>query len=391
MAAEFIENYPYDEIEPGQTAEYERTLTRDDIALFSKVSGDLNPTHVNEEYALRSGAKGAIGHSLWATGLISGLLANVLPGPGCAYRTQDVRFHCPVYLGDSLTARIKVREKKEGSIVVFDCTVKNQDRELVMDGVAEVVAATDRIRVKLPHLPEVSVQHHDSFRALLEAAERLEPIPTAVVHPCDQVSLSGAMEAMQDNFIRPILVGPQHKIRTLAEAQEIDLSGIELVDTEHSHAAAARAVGLVRAGEAKLLMKGSLHTNEVLGAVLHASTGIRTERRISHVFIMDVPTYPRLLMVTDAAVNIAPDLDVKRDICLNAIELAHTLGVEQPKVAILSAVEAIQPKLRSTLDAAALCKMADRGQIKGGLLDGPLAMDNAINLGPLGSKRSTRP
>jgi len=215
---------------------------------------------------------------------------------------------------------------------------------------------------------------------LLEAAERLEPIPTAVVHPCDQVSLSGAMAAMQDDFIRPILVGPQHKIRTLAEAQEIDLSGIELVDTEHSHAAAARAVGLVRAGEAKLLMKGSLHINEVLGAVLHASTGIRTERRISHVFIMDAPTYPRLLMVTDAAVNIAPDLDVKRDICLNAIELAHTLGVEQPKVAILSAVETIQPKLRSTLDAAALCKMADRGQIKGGLLDGPLAMDNAINL-----------
>jgi phosphate acetyltransferase len=380
MASEFIENRTFDEIQTGQSAELRRTLTRDDIALFSKVSGDLNPTHVDEEYAIRSGAKGIVGHSLWATGLISSLLANVLPGPGTSYRGQDARFHRPVHLGDVLTARIKVREKKDGALVLFDCEVINQDQKPVMEGVAEVVAPTERIRVQRPDLPSVSVRHHDSFKELFDAVAPLEPVPTAVVHPCDQVSLAGAMDAARDNFIQPILVGPEERIRSVAEAEGIDLGGTEIVPTEHSHAAAFRAVELIREGRAEILMKGSLHTDEVLGAVVNKSTGIRTERRITHVFLMNVPTYPKLLLVTDAAVNIAPDLDGKRDICQNAIELAHTLGVEQPKVAILSAVETIRPKIQSTLDAAALCKMADRGQITGGLLDGPLAMDNAINL-----------
>jgi phosphate acetyltransferase len=185
MATEFVENRIYDEIQPGQTAEFQRTLTRDDVALFSKVSGDLNPTHVDEAYAIRSGAKGIVGHSLWATGLISSLLANVLPGPGTVYRGQDARFHRPVHLGDTVTARIKVREKREGSVVVFDCEVLNQDRELVMNGVAEVVAPKERIRVERPSLPEVSVRHHDSFKVLMEAVDPVEPIATAVVHPCD--------------------------------------------------------------------------------------------------------------------------------------------------------------------------------------------------------------
>ncbi|MEJ2386190.1 MAG: bifunctional enoyl-CoA hydratase/phosphate acetyltransferase [Chromatiaceae bacterium] len=380
MATEFVENRIYDEIQPGQTAEFQRTLTRDDVALFSKVSGDLNPTHVDEAYAIRSGAKGIVGHSLWATGLISSLLANVLPGPGTVYRGQDARFHRPVHLGDTVTARIKVREKREGSVVVFDCEVLNQDRELVMNGVAEVVAPKERIRVERPSLPEVSVRHHDSFKVLMEAVDPVEPIATAVVHPCDLVSLQGAMDATGDNLIQPILVGPETKIRGVAESEHIALDGVRIVDAPHSHAAAAKAVELVRAGEVEILMKGSLHTDEMLGAVVSGSTGIRTERRISHVFVMDVPTYPKLLLVTDAAVNIAPDLDAKRDICQNVIDLAQTLRVERPKVAILSAVETVRPKIQSTLDAAALCKMADRGQITGGQVDGPLAMDNAINL-----------
>jgi phosphate acetyltransferase len=380
MASDYIENRIYDDIQPGQTAELQRTLTRDDIALFSKVSGDLNPTHVDEEYAIRSGARGVVGHSLWATGLVSSLLANVLPGPGTVYRGQEARFHRPVHLGDTLTARIKVREKGDGALVVFDCEVINQDREPIMEGRAEVLAPTERISVRRPDLPEVSVRHHDSFKPLFEAADPLEPIPTAVVHPCDLVSLKGAMDAAIDNLIHPILVGPEEKIRGVAEAEGIDLDGAEIVPAAHSHAAAARAVELIREGTAEILMKGSLHTDEVLGAVVNKATGIRTERRISHVFVMDVPTYPKLLLVSDAAVNIAPDLEAKRDICQNAIDLAYTLKVDQPKVAILSAVETIRPKIQSTLDAAALCKMADRGQIKGGLLDGPLAMDNAINL-----------
>ncbi|MBV5276212.1 MAG: bifunctional enoyl-CoA hydratase/phosphate acetyltransferase, partial [Lamprocystis purpurea] len=194
-----------------------------------------------------------------------------------------------------------------------------------------------------------------------------------------QVSLAGAIEAAQDGFIRPVLVGPLGRIRAVADEFGIDLGATEIIDVEHSHAAAERAVALIREGRAEILMKGSLHTDEVLAAVLDKVNGIRTARRISHVFVMDVPTYPKLLLVSDAAVNIAPDLEAKADICQNAIDLAHTLGVARPKVAILSAVETIRPKIQSTLDAAALCKMAERGQIQGGVLDGPLAMDNAIN------------
>jgi phosphate acetyltransferase len=379
MTTEYIENRIFDEIRTGQTAELQRTLTRDDVALFGKVSGDLNPTHMDEEYARESGAKGVVGHSLWATSLISSLLANVLPGPGTVYRSQSSSFHRPVDLGDTLTARIRVRERRDGGVVTFDCEVRNQRGEPVMDGVAEVIAPTERIRVRRIETPEVSVRHHDSFGVLFDAVQTLEPVPTAVVHPVDQVSLQGAMEAAQDGFIQPILVGPLARIRAVANELGIDLGGTEVIDVAHSHAAAERAVALIREGRAEILMKGSLHTDEVLSAVLDKVNGIRTARRISHIFVMDVPTYPKLLLVSDAAVNIAPDLEAKADICQNAIDLAHTLGVERPKVAILSAVETIRPKIQSTLDAAALCKMAERGQIQGGVLDGPLAMDNAIN------------
>ncbi|WP_295887970.1 bifunctional enoyl-CoA hydratase/phosphate acetyltransferase [uncultured Thiohalocapsa sp.] len=378
--ADILENRTYDEIKLGQTAELQRILTRDDLALFSKVSGDLNPIHMDEAYARAQGAKGVVGHSLWATGLISSLLANVLPGPGTVYRNQDAEFHRQVQLGDTLTAKVKVVEKLPESLVQLACSVVNQAGETVMTGRAVVVAPTAKQRIEVADVAEVSVRHHDSFAALFDKVRALEPIPTAVVHPVDQVSLEGAMEAAAATFIAPILVGPEGRIRAVAEAHGIDLSGTEILDVEHSHAAAARAVELIRAGTAEILMKGSLHTDEVLGAVLNKATGIRTERRISHIFVMDVPTYPKLLLVSDAAVNIAPDLDAKRDICQNAIDLARTVGVERPKVAILSAVETIRPKIQSTLDAAALCKMADRGQITGGILDGPLAMDNAINL-----------
>lgn len=379
MSDEFVESRTFDEIRVGQTAELQRTLTRDDVALFAKVSGDLNPTHMDKEYAREMGAKGVVGHSLWATSLISSLFANVLPGPGTVYRSQSSSFRRTFDLGDTLAAHIRVREKRDGRVLVFDCEVRNQRDETVMDGVAEVVAPAERIRVRRREAPEISVRHHDSFGALFKSAQALAPVPTAVVHPVDEVSLEGALEAAMDGFIRPILVGPAVRIRALADSLELDLSSTEIVDAEHSHAAAARAVALVRERRAEILMKGSLHTDEVLSAVLDKVDGIRTARRISHIFAIDVPTYPKLLLVSDAAVNIAPDLEAKADICQNAIDLAHTLGVERPKVAILSAVETIRPKIQSTMDAAALCKMAERGQIQGGVLDGPLAMDNAIS------------
>jgi phosphotransacetylase len=217
------------------------------------------------------------------------------------------------------------------------------------------------------------------YEALLARCRSLDPVPTAVAHPCDEMALAGAMEAAEKGLILPILVGPAERIREVANAHNIHLGQTRIVEAPHSHAAAAKAVELVRQGEAELLMKGSLHSDELLSAVVAREAGLRTGRRVSHVFIMDVPTYHKVLIVTDAAINIAPTLEDKVDICQNAIDLAISLGVKQPKIAILAAVETVNSKMQATLDAAALCKMADRGQIRGGLLDGPLAFDNAIS------------
>ena len=217
------------------------------------------------------------------------------------------------------------------------------------------------------------------YEILLARCAGLTPVPTAVAHPCEKSALEGALEAGEKGLITPILVGPAGKINEVAQSAGIALGKTEIVDAEHSHASAAKAVQLVREGRAELLMKGSLHTDELLGAVVARETGLRTGRRISHVFLMDVPTYHKALIVTDAAINIAPALEDKVDICQNAIDLAISLGVDKPKVAILAAVETVTSKMQATLDAAALCKMAERGQIKGGILDGPLAFDNAIS------------
>jgi len=217
------------------------------------------------------------------------------------------------------------------------------------------------------------------YELILERCKSLEPVATAVAHPCEKSALAGAIEARNLGLIEPILVGPAEKINEVAKAAGIDLRGVQVIDTPHSHASAAKAVELVRQGQAELLMKGSLHTDELLGAVVARETGLRTGRRISHAFIMDVPTYHKVLIITDAAINIAPDLETKVDIVQNAIDLAILLGMQRPKVAILAAVETVNSKMPATLDAAALCKMADRGQITGGLLDGPLAFDNAIS------------
>ena len=217
------------------------------------------------------------------------------------------------------------------------------------------------------------------FEKLLERCRGLPPVPTAVAHPCEETALSGAMDAGRDGLITPILVGPAARIAEVAKAAGIDLGKTQIVDVPHSHAAADKAVELVREGKAELLMKGSLHSDEILAAVIARDTGLRTGRRLSHVFVMDVPTYHKTLIVTDGAINIAPTLEDKADICQNAIDLVRSFGVERPKVAVLAAVETVNSKMPATLDAAALCKMADRGQIKGGLIDGPLAFDNAIS------------
>jgi len=217
------------------------------------------------------------------------------------------------------------------------------------------------------------------YEQLLERCRSLEPISTAVAHPCEQTALEGAIDAGEKGLIKPILVGPEAKIREIAAKHGINLGSTPIIDTPHSHASAAKAVELVRLGQAEIVMKGSLHSDEILGAVVAKETGLRTGRRISHVFIMDVPTYHKVLIVTDAAINIAPTLEDKVHIIQNAVDLAISLGLKQPKVAILAAVETVNPKMPSTIDAAALCKMADRGQITNAIVDGPLAFDNAIS------------
>lgn len=217
------------------------------------------------------------------------------------------------------------------------------------------------------------------YDRLIAAARSSAPALTVVAHPCDATSLRGALEARDDGLIVPILVGPQSRILEVAKAEGLDLAGIEIVDTPHSHASAAEAVKLVREGRGELLMKGSLHTDELMREVAASATGLRTERRISHVFIMDVPGHAETLFITDAAINIFPDVDAKRDIVQNAVDLWAGIGLGVPRVAILSAVETVTTKIPSTMEAAALCKMADRGQITGALVDGPLAFDNAIS------------
>jgi phosphate acetyltransferase len=376
---ETLENRTYDEIRPGDSARLERRLSERDIDLFAAVSGDLNPTHLCSDFA-ESGEYGRIvGHSMWGGALFSNLLGNVLPGPGTTYRSQSLNFHRPLAVGDTLTVSVTAKEKRQDGVVVFDCQGVNQAGQSVITGTAEVVAPKEKVRIERPDMPGVTVTDHEDYEKLIARCASLEPIPTAVAHPCDHSSLAGALEAGRQGLIVPVLVGPEEKIRALAEAHQMDLTGLRIVDAPHSHAAAAAAVKLIQEGQAEMLMKGSLHTDELMAAVVSSAAGLRTERRISHAFVMDVPTYPKILIVTDAAINITPDLEAKRDICQNAIDLAHVLGVDQPKVAILSAVETVTTKIPSTLEAASLCKMADRGQITGGVLDGPLAMDNAIS------------
>lgn len=231
----------------------------------------------------------------------------------------------------------------------------------------------------------------ERLAALVERAKARPAVATAVVHPVDELSIGGMAAAMKAGLIVPVLVGPAKRIEEAARKASVDLTGVEILDTPHSHAAAARAVALAREGRASLVMKGALHTDELMAEVVNAANGLRTERRISHVYALDVPSYHKLLFITDAAINIAPSLAVKRDIVQNAIELAIALGVAAPKVAILSAIETVYPPLKSTIDAAALCKMADRGQIKGGLLEGPLAFDNAISAEAAKAKGLTSP
>lgn len=382
MTSQHMQNITFDELQIGQSAGLKRVLTQKDVELFAIVSGDINPTHLDKNFAKNLPFHGVVGHGMWSGALISNVLGTIMPGPGTIYLEQELKFEHPVHIGDEITVRLTVKSKRaENHSVVFDCVCKNGRGEKVVEGTAVVIAPTEKISTTRPELPSVEIYETDHYKDILAGCRKLGAIKAAIVYPVKANSIEAAAEAAREGLIDPMLIGPGAQIKSAAEASGVDIGPWTLVDVEFAHAAAAKAAEMAARGEVDAIMKGSLHSDELLGAVVSSAAGLRTERRISHAFVMDVSTYHKPLIITDAAINIAPKLEEKVDICQNTIDLWHTLfgSVRKPKVAVLSAVETVTSRMSSTLDAACLCKMAERGQITGAILDGPLAFDNAIS------------
>ena len=375
------ENKTYDELRVGDSAELKRICTADDFYVFANASGNHNPMHLPRADGDGDGVPEAVAPAMWVGSLISAVLGNILPGSGTLYRSQSFEFLDRAHAGDELVAHVRLSAKLDDGAVAFETSVvRPSDAATILRGEAIVIAPTQHVAIEDLDLPGLVVQRHRHFDALLERAEPLPPIPVAVVAPEEPNSLGGAVLAARHTLITPILVGDRGKIEVAAREAGDDISGYEIVDVPDHVKAANAAVDLVAEGRADALMKGHLHTDELLRAALRKENGLRAGRRFTHVFVMDVPGLAHPLLVTDAAINIAPDLETKVDIVQNAIDLAISLGIETPKVGVLSAVETVNPDIPSSVDAALLSKMAERGQIKGGLVDGPLAMDNAVDL-----------
>jgi len=373
-------NIPYDRLTVGMEAHADRLCVADDLYVFAHASGNLNPLHIPDADGDGDGLPEAVAPSAWVGALISAVLGNQLPGPGTMYESQTLNFVGRAAEGDQLRIHVRVTEKMAGRRVRLDTAVTRDDGTPIVTGEAVVIAPTHEAMFDAQGVPGLGVYRHRHFDALLARAEPLDPIRTAVVAPEEPHALAGALAGYDHTIILPILVGDPARIAAAALELGRDLSAFEIVAATSHTDAAARAVALVRCGQAQALMKGHLHTDVLLSAVLKRDVGLRTDRRLSHCFVFDVPGLPHLLTVTDAAINIAPDLETKVDIVQNAIDLMRALGVDQPKAGILSAVETVNARIPSTLDAAALSKMAERGQITGGLVDGPLALDNAMDV-----------
>jgi phosphate acetyltransferase len=381
MAAEFIENRTYDEIQVGDTATLTRTLRPEDIQLFAIMSGDVNPAHVDPEYAHSSMFQEVIAHGMWGGALISTVLGTEFPGPGTIYISQTLRFSRPVKVGDTITIKITCKHKSDhNKHITFDCLCTNQDSLKVIAGEAEVLAPTEKIKRERVELPEVTISDRwGRYQKLVGRAKGLSAASAVFANPIHPESLQSAAVARDTGILRPVLVGPEKEMRAVAEQNKIDLKLCRVIDAPHSRAALSRALDMARSGEAEILVQGGIPTAEFLLPIV-GSEGLRTVRRLSHVLYMDVPSYPRPFVISDMMVNIEPTLEDKIDIVQNAIDFAHIMGVPEPKVAILAGIDSVTPKMRATLDAAALCKMADRGQITGAVLDGPLGFDNAVSV-----------
>jgi phosphate acetyltransferase len=371
-------NLTFDEITVGQPLTLQRSLNQSDIDLLSFAAGVVDTFALDDEGP--NGHRPDTVQAISAATLIMHLVHRRLPGAGCEIVEESFEFAGSLAVGETITATVTpIAKDAARQAVTLDCRIDDNTGETILKGRVVAIAPTRHIERTETAPSEVIFRRTDALGHLIRRAQgQGEPVRTAVVHPCDHDSLLGPVEAARRGLIEPVLVGPEAKIRATAQAAGVDLAPFRIVAVEHSHEAAMRAVAMARAGEVAALMKGSLHTDELMSEVV-ARDGLRTARRVTHAFLMDVPAYPRLLLVTDAAVNIAPDIRTKADILQNAFDLARVLGIEQPKAAVLAAVETVNPDMTATVDAAMLCKMVDRGQITGGLVDGPLAFDNAVS------------
>ncbi len=379
----YIQNRTFDEIEIGDSATLVRTLTEKDIEVFAIMSGDINPAHLDKEYVKTDVFHKIVAHGMWGGSLLSTVLGTQLPGPGTIYLGQTLKFLYPITVGDVVTVKVMVIKKNPNKFIIdLDCSCTLQNNKVAISGVATVVAPTTKIKREKVILPEMILKErkHVWYDYLMSINKDFPPLKVAVVHPLDKDSLEGAIIAAEEGIIIPYLVGSREKITALAKDLNLNLSNYPIIDAKHSHEAVELAVAMARKGEVEALMKGKLHTDELMEMVVDKQNGLRTGRRISHILAIDAPNYPKPLFVTDAAINIHPNLMDKVSIVQNAIDLFRSLKLGTPKVAIVSAVETVNQNIPSTLDATALCKMAERGQITGGILDGPLAFDNAISM-----------
>ena len=376
-----LENHPFAEIAVGDRFVATHTLAIADVERIAAAAGGFDAAAVEIGLASANGFVDAAVRLGWAGLWLGGVVAARFPGVGALPLTAKIETLATPQPGETMTLALIVREKREeGRRLVVEARATNARGDLCMSATLELVAPLEKAGFGAAPVKLAPHEKGARGRRLLEMARRLPALRTAVVHPVDEASLRGAIEAQAQGLIEAVLVGPEAKIRRAAEAAGIDPAKLDIVAVEHSHAAAEMAAAMARDGKVEALMKGALHTDELMHAVVAPEAGLRTERRLSHVFAVDAPNYARSLFITDAAINIYPTLIEKRDIVQNAIDLVRALGIVAPRVAILSAVETVSPDIRSTLDAAALCKMADRGQIVGGRLDGPLAFDNAVSL-----------
>ena len=382
-----FENRLWDDLEPGMSAELRRLLTADDFYVFAAASGNHNPLHLAAEDGDGDGKREAVAPGMFISSLISGVLGNFLPGPGTLYQMQNLIFHDRAHAGEELVARVTVTAKNpDGSVTLMTEVRRVGDDALIVEGEARVLAPKKKMRFEEIDVPGLIVQRHRHFERLLEIAEPLPSLVTSVVCPEADHALEGALIAAEHSILTPILIGDPAKIEAAAKEIGKSLEGYEILPAMTHREAARLGVDLVNQGRAGAIMKGHLHTDDLLKPMLDKETGLRIGRRFTHIFVMDVPGVSHPLLVTDAAINIAPDLATKVDIVQNAIDLAISIGIAEPKVGVLSAVETVNPAIPSSIDAALLSKMAERGQIKCGQVDGPLAMDNAVDIGAARTK-----